>query len=117
MDEKQIGILKMYFTALREEALERVKLVSRIELGKFVVVTAVLGFAIGKGTSKAEAAGMVAVFGFLPFLAFLFDCYIAFNQSMIHRIGTYVRDHVEKALAFDNVKLWEQYVSESNQRK
>ncbi len=117
MDEKKTEILKMYFGALREEALERVKLVSRIELGKFVVVTTVLGFAIGKGVPEADTGPMTAVFGLLPLLAVLFDFYIAFNHAMIHTLGQYMRDHIEKGFALNGVTLWEEYVSGSNQRK
>lgn len=105
-----------YFDALRQEALERVKLVSRIELGKLFVIMTVLGFVIGKGVPESETGGMVAVFGLLPFSIVLFDFYIAYNHSMIHRIGQYIRDHIEKKLAFDDVKLWEEYVSGSNQK-
>jgi hypothetical protein len=117
MDEKESKILEMYFVALRAEVLERLKLVSRIELGKFVIVTTVLGFAIGKAIPEESTIKMATIFGLLPLLAVLFDFYVAYNHAMIHTIGQYIRNNIEKKFTLSGVELWEQYVSKSNQKK
>lgn len=114
-EDKKIEILITYFKALREEILERLKLISRIELGKFVIVFSGLALAIGKDFQGDVEK--VAVFGFLPLLPLLFDFYIAHNHSMIHKIGSYIHDHIEKETAFNKIELWEHYVSKSNQKR
>lgn len=113
MDNQQDEILKMYFRELRTEILERLKLVSRIELGKFVIVTTALGLAIGRGIKKDEAVGMAVVFGLLPFFSLLFDWYIVYHLKMMHTMGRYIRDTIEKRLASGGEELWETYVSNS----
>jgi hypothetical protein len=108
----------MYFATLREEMLERVRLVSRIELGKFVVIITGLGLTIGKDAAAGEPLAMAAVSGLLPLMVVLFDFYIAYNQKMIHRMGEYIHVNMEKGekgFALNGVKLWEEYVSGSNQ--
>ena len=118
-EDKKIEILITYFKALREEILERLKLISRIELGKFVIVSSGLALAIGKDFQGDVEK--VAVFGFLPLLPLLFDFYIAHNHSMIHKIGAYIHNHIEKEIkkeaALKKIELWEHYVSKSNQKR
>jgi hypothetical protein len=118
-EDKKIEILITYFKILREEILERLKLISRIELGKFVIVFSGLALAISKDFHGDMEK--VAVFGFLPLLSLLFDFYIAHNHSMIHKIGSYIHNHIEKEIkketALKKIVLWEHYVSKSNQKR
>jgi len=45
--DERIRVLTTYLTALREEMVERLRLVTRTQVGKMVVVGAI-GFAVGK---------------------------------------------------------------------
>ena len=115
---EQIQVLTTYFTALREEMVERLRLVTRTEVGKMVVVVGAIGFAIGKEVKPTDNGLEVALFFFLPLLAVLFDLYVAYHQKMLHTMGMYIRDHIERplnTLLGEDSKFWEHYVSSSKQ--
>lgn len=98
MDQQAFITLEEYFKTLREEIHLRLKEHTRLVWLKLASLGAVMSFLVTKDIGPESPILILA--WVIPLGAVIFDTLIAGNLRVVHNIGRYVMDYVEKG-AYD----------------
>ena len=110
MNDYEENFLIEYFKEMRSEINLRISSHNTLVATKVVTCGALLGFLL---TKKIDPR--LTTYGFLlvPIISMLYDIMIAKNIRCVHRIGTFIRDVVEKTL-LPNIELWEKFAGQKD---